>query len=101
MSTSLELFSYSEPAARAADPLTSHQAASQAKELAADHHRLILRVLRAYGALGKDGIGARTALTGVQVCRRLTEMQGLGLITLTGNTVLSTAGRNEREWRAA
>lgn len=89
------------PRARRRDPETSHKAAREARELAAHHHRLILVTLREHGALGKDGIGARTALTGVQVCRRLTEMEGLGLIALTGKTVLSTAGRNEREWRAA
>lgn len=88
------------PRARRRDPETSHQAARQAKELAAHHHRLILNVLRDHGSLGKDGIGARTALTGVQVCRRLGELEKLGLIVATGKHVMSTAGRSEREWRA-
>ena len=89
------------PRARRRDPSTSHQAAASAKELRQRHHGLILAALREHGALGKDGIGARTSLTGVQVCRRLDELHAMGLILLTGKTVLSTAGRNEREWVVA
>lgn len=84
--------------ARARDPVTSHLAAESAKDLAARHHRLILACLEQHGALGKDGIAARTRLDGVQTCRRLTELQRAGLIALTGRTVQSTAGRAEREW---
>jgi hypothetical protein len=54
--------------------------------------------LRTHGALGKDGIAAMTDLDGNQVARRLNEMKVLGLIELTGNTVKSNSGRNEREW---
>ena len=53
------------------------------------------------GALGKDGIAARTGLTGVAVARRTAELQRAGLIQPTGKTVLSTAGRPEREWKVA
>jgi predicted transcriptional regulator len=88
------------PAARATDPTTSHQAAAQARQLAADHHRIILAALEAHGPLGKDGIASRTSLTGVAVCRRLTELQRMGRVTLTGRNVQSTAGRAEREWMA-
>ena len=87
-----------EPLARTADPITSHQAAAQARELARQHHRIILAALEQYGAMGKDGIAARTSLTGVAVCRRLAELQRMGKIAPTGRTVLSTAGRHEREW---
>jgi predicted ArsR family transcriptional regulator len=87
------------PVARATDPATSHQAAAQARELAADHHRIILAALEAHGPLGKDGIALRTSLTGVAVCRRLTELQRMGRIVPTGRNVQSTAGRAEREWR--
>lgn len=89
------------PRARRVDPITSHLAAASSNDLAAHHHKLILKVLRDSGPLGKDGIGARTALTGVQVCRRLGELERLGLIEPTGRNVQSTAGRSEREWRAA
>jgi len=39
-----------------------------------------------------------TNLDGNQVARRLNEMKIIGLIELTGNTVKSNSGRNEREW---
>ena len=87
------------PRARATDPSTSHDAASRAKALQADHHCLILGALGKYGPLGKDAIAARTRLDGVQVCRRLVELQRKGAIAPTGKTVQSTAGRPEREWR--
>ena len=90
-----------EPLARTTDPATSHQAAAQARELALDHHGLILSVLYCYGPMGKDGIAARTSLSGVAVCRRLAELQRMGKIAPTGKTVLSTAGRHEREWARA
>ena len=89
------------PRARRRDPITSHLAAEQAKQLRQRHHNLILAALRTHGEQGKDGIAARTSLTGVQVCRRLDELHHMGLIRLTGKTVMSTAGRAEREWAAA
>lgn len=89
------------PLARSSDPSTSHGAADQARELAAAHHRAILSCLRRHGPLGKDGIGAKTRLTGVQVCRRMDEMKALGLVVLTGKTVRSASDRPEREWKAA
>jgi predicted ArsR family transcriptional regulator len=88
------------PAARRTDPTTSHQAAASARELREQHHSVILAALRAHGPAGKDRIAALTRLTGVQICRRLIELQRDGLIQPTGRTVLSTAGRNEREWEA-
>ena len=87
-----------EPSARASDPATSHQAAQQARELAARHHALIVDVLHKHGPLGKDGIAWFSHLDGVQVCRRVKEMHIAGLIQLTGNTVQSNTGRQEREW---
>lgn len=90
------------PAARRSDPVTSHLAAAAAREMAQAHHALILSVLRKYGPLGKDGIASRLrSLDGVAVCRRLTELQRLGDIVPTGQHVKSSAGRAEREWRAA
>ena len=86
------------PRVRANDPLTSFEAADSIKEVVGQHHQLILDCLQRYGALGKDGIAAFTNLDGNQVARRLKEMKVLGLIQLTGNTVKSNSGRNEREW---
>jgi predicted transcriptional regulator len=88
------------PRVRASDPVTSFEAAESIKPVAAEHHRIILECLIEYGALGKDGISAKTKLDGNQVARRLNEMQKIGLIHLTGKTVKSNSGRNEREWAA-
>jgi predicted transcriptional regulator len=86
------------PRVRASDPVTSHEAAEDIKPAIAQHHQIILECLQEYGALGKDGISALTSLEGNQVARRLNEMKKLGLIHLTGKTVKSNSGRNEREW---
>ena len=88
------------PKARRADPATSHAAADEARELAQRHARIIVQCLKDSGPLGKDGIGARTQLTGVQIARRTVELERAGLIRWTGKTVKSTAGRGEREWEA-
>jgi len=86
------------PRVRSTDPVTSFEAAEAIKPVVSDHHRIILECLQEYGALGKDGIAGLTNLDGNQVARRLNEMKVLGLIQLTGKTVRSNSGRNEREW---
>jgi len=88
------------PRVRSSDPLTSFEAAESIKESVSQHHQVILDCLQQHGPLGKDGISARTDLDGNQVARRLNEMKIIGLIELTGNTVKSNSGRNEREWQA-
>jgi predicted transcriptional regulator len=85
---------------RCSDPVTSYEAADSAKELASKHSIMILDCLKAHGALGKDGIAQHSGLDSNQVARRLNELQKMNLIELTGRTVKSSAGRNEREWRA-
>jgi len=87
------------PRVRANDPLTSFEAAELIKDSVSQHHQTILDCLQKHGALGKDGISARTNLDGNQVARRFNEMKVIGLIQLTGNTVKSNSGRNEREWQ--
>jgi hypothetical protein len=87
------------PLARSDDPATSHAAAASAKELQARHHRIILGALEQHGPCGKDRLAALTALTGVQICRRLGELERVGKAEPTGRNVTSTAGRAEREWR--
>ena len=86
------------PRVRATDPVTSFEAAEAIKPVVAQHHQIILECLQTHGALGKDGISALTNLDGNQVARRLNEMRVIGLIHLTGKTVKSNSGRNEREW---
>jgi hypothetical protein len=86
--------------ARNTDPITSWQAADEAKDLAKAHAALILKTLMEQGPLGKDGIAFFAVLDGNQVARRLPEMQRDGLVELTGKTVKSMAKRQEREWYA-
>ena len=88
------------PRVRSTDPLTSFEAAEAIKPVVSQHHQIILDCLQRYGAMGKDGIAAMTLLDRNQVARRLNEMKVIGLIHLTGNTVKSNSGRNEREWSA-
>ena len=86
--------------ARISDPVTSYEAADSAKDLASKHFGIIVDCLKAHGALGKDGIAQHSGLDRNQVSRRLNELEKMNLIQLTGRTVKSSAGRNEREWRA-
>ena len=85
---------------RSSDPVTSYEAADAAKDLASKHFSTIVDCLQAHGALGKDGIARHSGLEANQVARRLNELEKMNLIQLTGRTVKSQAGRNEREWRA-
>lgn len=84
--------------ARESDPLTSHKAAEAIKEVAPQHMELIYNCLLEHGPLGKDGIANRTGLDPNQVARRLPELQKLGVVATTGQTVYSNSGRSEREW---
>jgi predicted transcriptional regulator len=84
--------------ARISDPVTSYEAADSAKDLASKHFGIIVDCLKAHGALGKDGIAQHSGLDSNQVSRRLNELHNMGLICLTGRTVKSKSGRNEREW---
>jgi len=86
------------PRVRTTDPLTSFEAAESIKPVVNKHYDIILECLQTYGALGKDGISSLTKLESNHVARRLNEMQKIGLIHLTGRTVKSNSGRNEREW---
>lgn len=89
-----------EPRARWSDPVTSKQAAAQAKDLAAQHKILILGALRR-GAAGVDRIALVTNIEAHAVGKRMAELQRAGAIVLTGLTVLSTSGRAQREWKLA
>ena len=83
---------------RTSDPITSYEAADSAKDLASKHFSMIVDTLKAHGSLGKDGIAQHSGLDSNQVARRLNELSNMGLIELTGRTVKSKSGRNEREW---
>jgi predicted ArsR family transcriptional regulator len=85
--------------ARATDAITSFQAADSIKDVAKMHQEVIVACLQRFGPLGKDGIATQTGLQSNQVARRLSELEKMGLIELTGQTVKSNSGRQEREWR--
>jgi len=82
--------------ARSTDPVTSFEAAEQVKP--EKHFQMILECLKTHGPLGKDGIAYLTGLESVAISRRLPELQMMGLVKLTGKTIKSSKGRNEREW---
>ena len=84
---------------RNSDPITSYEAADAAKDLASKHFSMIVDCLQTHGARGKDGIAQRSGLDSNQVARRLNELSKMDLIELTGQTVKSKSGRNEREWK--
>lgn len=88
---------YAFPRARTRDPATSHAAALKFTGTAC-HFQAIYDTLRLYGPAGKDRIAALAQLEPAQVARRLPEMLTLGLVELTGRTVQSRSGRQEREW---
>jgi len=85
--------------ARTTDAITSFQSADSIKDVAKMHQDVIVACLQRFGPLGKDGIAKQTGLESNQVARRMNELQKLDLIELTGQTVKSNSGRQEREWR--
>ena len=85
--------------ARATDAITSFQAADSIKDVAKMHQEVIVACLQRFGPLGKDGIAKQTGLESNQVARRMNELQKLDFIELTGKTVKSNSGRQEREWQ--
>ena len=86
--------------ARTLDPVTSHQAAEQIKESAPIHMQKIHECLHEHGPMGKDRIATILNMNPNQVSRRLPEMEKMKLVELTGFTVESLSGRQEREWKA-
>ncbi len=84
------------PAARRTDPATSHAAAHSVRSIASEHHTRIIGAL--YTPATATEIAAATGLTMVQVCRRLPEMEALGIARPTGKTRATASGRQSREW---
>ncbi len=93
-------FDVDPPRARRVDPETSHAAAASAVELAKRHHALILEALK-HGPAGASVLSTRIGLDAHRVGKRLCELERAGLIRLTGRTVPSASGRQEREWERA
>jgi len=89
------------PLARGNDPLTSFQAADSAIDFIPTHEKLIVSTLAHYGALGVDKIALFSGLNSHAVGKRMTALHKRGDVALTGRTVKSYSGRNQREWMAA
>ena len=89
-----------QPLARGNDPLTSFQAADSAKDFISTHERDIVNALKALGAMGVDQIADAIALYPHAVGKRMTALHKRGEVALTGRTVKSDSGRNQREWAA-
>lgn len=88
------------PRARKLDPTTSQQAAQSIQQVAPIHLQRIHECLHEHGPMGKDSIAIVLDMNPNQISRRLPELQKMGLVELTGKTVTSCSGRQEREWRA-
>lgn len=90
-----------QPLARGNDPLASFQAADSAHDFIGTHERQIVYTLRMHGASGVDRIALLTDLEAHAIGKRMTALHKRGDVALTGRTVKSDSGRNQREWRAA
>ena len=84
--------------ARKNDPETSKEAGRSAPT--AKHYEAILEALNEFGPMGCHNIALVTELDPSQVFRRMSELQKIGAVCLTGDKVSSPAGRAEREWEA-
>lgn len=89
-----------EPAARARDPETSHQAAAGAREFAVAHRDRILAALE-QGPASKTVLAARTGLDGVAVARRIKDLLDDGRIVVVSNDGVSPTGKAERVYSLA
>jgi len=89
---------FSHTHARTTDPFTSHEAAEQALSLSDRHRWIILAALKEYGAMSKDEIANVTDLNGIQIARRLPDLEKANLARPTGETRTSESGRQERVW---
>lgn len=86
--------------ARTSDPSTSHDAAARAEKFAKSQSGRILACLLTFGPMSKDQIATQLNLTGVQVSRRLPDLNRDGLAYPTDLTNKSASGCAERIWAA-
>lgn len=92
--------SFAAPRSRRHDPSTSKAAAASMREGAAEHRDRIYRVLDDHGDLTPEQIAAHCELSSVQVCRRMAEMERMGLACPTGERRKNRNGNSARVWRA-
>ena len=89
------------PLSRSSDPITSFQAADGAKAFIRTHEKKIIETLTRFGASGVDKIAFYSEIEPHAVGKRMRALHIRGDIELTGRTVKSESGRNQREWMAA
>ncbi len=83
------------PRVRNTDPDTSHAAADQAAELAANHHGIILQALEQPGTI--YDIASRTTLDHNAIARRMSELERLDFVYPDGKKK-GASGRMCRVW---
>ena len=83
------------PRVRNTDPDTSHAAADQAAELAANHHGIILHALEQPGTI--YDIASRTTLDHNAIARRMSELERLDFVYTDGKKK-GASGRMCRVW---
>jgi predicted ArsR family transcriptional regulator len=92
---------FTRPAARRADPVNSHDAASRAMLFAATHRAQIWTRLHEYGPQGRYAISRATGLEPVAVARRLAELVAQGLCRrVPGVSEITPTGRAGSVWEA-
>ena len=85
--------------ARPSDPSTSHEAASKVVEFSAKMYKKIhAELLKGEGTY--EELADRLNLKRDQLCKRLPEMQRIGIVQLTGEKRAGSSGRMQRVWRA-
>ena len=90
----------SDKLSRSSDPLTSFMAADSAQAFIRTHEDKILAALFSCGAAGVDHIAYIADLEPHATGKRLAKLERQGLVRLTGKTVYSNSGRQQREWEA-
>lgn len=85
---------------RASDPVTSFQAAREARAFASSQCDTIVDALRRYGPQSKDQLAARLRLESHAIGKRLPDLQKRGLAAPTGEVRRSASNRLERVWKA-
>ena len=85
---------------RTNDPVTSKEAAKTVADFSAKMYARILDEL-CNGEGTYEELANRMEAGKDQLCKRLPEMEQLGLIELTGKLRKGSTGRNQRVWRKA
>lgn len=83
------------PAARAKDPVTSHEAAEGAKDFASNHNDRILEALQ-LGPASKTELWRRTSISDVAIQRRCSDLVKAGKLIVISEDGRSLTGNRER-----